>query len=395
MRSNGFIFLVGILFILLTDTFLFIQIKNYLRKKWIILLYWIQTLLFVTGMFAYHFLIPDLKGPESYFWIELGIGILFLFYIPKLVFIFLNAIAWFVGKIHSLTGKILRYTATIFACALFFLLLYSITFGRYNYRLETIPVCLKKLPKAFEGFKIVQLSDLHLGSYSSSYKGISRLVSEVNALHPDLIVFTGDMVNNFASEMTPWIPLLKQLKAKYGKWAVTGNHDYGDYTQWASKQQKEQNLSDFYRNMEAAGFTLLNNAHTALVLGKDTLYLAGVENWGNPPFPRYGKLTTALEGIGDRFTVLLSHDPSHWRKEVLSTPVALTLSGHTHAMQLGFRWGKYQWSPAQYLYPEYDGLYREGEQYLHVSRGQGYLGFPGRIGLRPVITEIILSGNCR
>lgn len=394
MRSNGLIFIVGILFIVLTDTFLFLEIKKYLRKKIYRLLYGLHTLLFLTGLLAYHLFIPALKGPAIYYWVELGIGILLLFYLPKVLFLSINTLGLLFGLLFRSLGRLFRKTALIISLALFLLLLYSITWGRYNYKLETETVCLKQLPSAFEGFKIVQLSDLHLGSYSAGYKGLPKLIREVNALHPDLIVFTGDMVNNFASEMDPWIAELRQLQAKYGKFAITGNHDYGDYTRWSSPEKKIQNRKDFFRNMEAAGFTLLNNRHIPLSLAKDTLYLAGVENWGNPPFPRYGDLSQALQGAKERLTILLSHDPSHWKAEVLGTSIPLTLSGHTHAMQMGFKMGNYKWSPSQYIYPEFDGLYRQGEQYLYVSRGQGYLGFPGRIGLRPVITEIILTRNC-
>ena len=200
------------------------------------------------------------------------------------------------------------------------------------------------------------------------------------------------MVNNFADEMPHWIPLFQQLQAPYGKYAVTGNHDYGDYTRWPNQQTKADNLKRFYENMELMGFHMLNNTHVPIVVQGDTLWLAGVENWGKPPFPRYGKLSVAIDNLqSDQPIILLSHDPSHWRAEVLNSPVALTLSGHTHAMQLGIKIGENKWSPAKYLYPEYDGLYREGNQFLYVSRGQGYLGFPGRIGLRPIITELILT----
>jgi predicted MPP superfamily phosphohydrolase len=220
------------------------------------------------------------------------------------------------------------------------------------------------------------------------------LVKEVNELKPDLIVFTGDMVNNFSSELLPWIETLQKLKADYGKYAVTGNHDYGDYSLWNSKQEKEKNLKQFYQNMENAGFHMLNNAHIPIVIQNDTLWLVGVENWGKPPFSQYGNLSKALEGVPENsLIILLTHDPSHWRAEVLSHPIALTLSGHTHAMQMGVEIGHVKWSPAKYIYPEYDGLYQQGKQYLYVNRGQGYLGLPGRIGMQPEITQFTLKNS--
>lgn len=395
MRSNSLIYLVGILFIVLTDTILFIQIRKFLYKKQNILFYWLHSLLFILGLTVYNFAVPRLKGPESYYWIGLAIGILFLFYAPKIIFIALNILANIGGLLNREIKRIGHKIAAICAILLFLVLLYSITWGRYNFKVNTKEVCFTNLPEAFNRFKIVQLTDLHVGSLSSHYAGISKLVEQVNALRPDLILFTGDMVNNFASELDLWTGELSKLKAKYGKFAVTGNHDYGNYTRWNSSEEQKQNMTNFYRNMKAAGFTMLNNDHQEIPLKGDTIYVAGVENWGNPPFPRYGKLKKAIAGIQDHFIILLSHDPSHWRAEVLNENIPLTLSGHTHAMQMGIKIGKYKWSPAQYMYPEYDGLYQNQNQYLNVSRGQGYLGFPGRIGLRPEINVLILTNNCK
>lgn len=391
MRSNIFILITGLLFILLTDTALFIQIKQYLHRKRNLILYWVHSLIFISILIIYHLTVPSIKGPEAYFWIGKIIGIMFLFYTPKLVFIILNAIGWLGGLLNQKLKSVFRTVAYSFAGALFIVILYGITLGRYNFKTATTEINFKELPAAFDRFKIVQLSDIHLGSYGENYKGISLLVDKVNSLQPDIILFTGDMVNNFAQEMTPWIEIMSRLDAKYGKFAVTGNHDYGDYTRWESSEKKQANLEQFFRNMQAMGFKMLNNTNVPLVIGQDTIYIAGVENWGKPPFPRYGKLTLALEDINNKFTILLSHDPSHWQAEVLKQPVALTLSGHTHAMQMGIKINNWEWSPAKYIYPEYDGLYAKDEKYLYVSRGQGYLGFPGRIGLRPEISTLILS----
>lgn len=391
MRSSSLIFIAGLVFIILIDSALWYQLRCYMHKKWQIALYVCHALFFLIALILFQLFVGQLKGPGGYFWIGKLIGILFLFYTPKLIFVLLNGLALLLRKISQPFSRFLSVVAGVFSGILFLILLYSITWGRYNYRIETVQVPLKNLPANFRDFKIVQLADLHLGSYGESYPGIRKLVKEVNDLHPDIIVFTGDMVNNFAEEMPFWIKEFQKLKAPYGKFAVTGNHDYGDYTRWPSPQAKADNLKQFFENMKAMGFHMLNNTSIPLIAGNDTLWLAGVENWGKPPFPRYGRLEKALDSLGsEQCILLLSHDPSHWRAEVLDHPVSLTLSGHTHAMQFGIKIGEKKWSPAQYLYPEYDGLYREGDQYLYVSRGQGYLGFPGRIGLRPVITELIL-----
>lgn len=394
MRSGSLVLLFAFLFVLVTDTLLFIQIKNYLQKRKYILLYVIHTLLFIIGILTYHFIVPRIKSPETYFWIGKGIGILFLFYVPKILFILFNCVAWILSKFNRLISKIIRWFALTVAFLSFFLILFGITRGRYAYKTATTEICFKELPPAFNHLSIIQLSDLHLGSYGKSYKGITELVRQVNALHPDLILFTGDMVNNFASEMPFWMETLSQLQAKYGKFAVTGNHDYGNYVKWKSKADQQENMRQFYKNMETMGFRMLNNAHTPLIVDNDTIYIAGIENWGKPPFPQYGDLMEAMKGIQGKFTILMSHDPSHWRAQVLDYHIPLTLAGHTHAMQMGIKIGNYEWSPSKYLYPEYDGLYKNKNSYLYVSRGQGYLGFPGRIGLRPEISRLILTRDC-
>lgn len=391
MHSNDGIFILGILSVLLTDAILWHQLKRYLYRKRLFIPYFLQSAFFLAALFLFQYSVSRPRGAGDYFWIEKIMGIVILFYLPKFFFILFNGIGLLFEKANRTFGRQLRRFALGLAGFLFLFLLYSLTLGRYHYKIETVEVPIKNLPAAFYGFRIVQLADLHLGSFGKSYIGIERMVQEVNRLQPDIIVFTGDMVNNFADEMRPWISVMKTLQATYGKYAVTGNHDYGDYTSWSSLEAKQDNLRQFYRNMQAMGFRMLNNTHLPLVAEKDTLWLAGVENWGNPPFPRYGRLHEALDSIPpQQAVILLSHDPSHWRAEILNTATSLTLSGHTHAMQMGIKIGKKTWSPARYLYSEYDGLYREGTQYLYVSRGQGYLGFPGRIGLRPVITELIL-----
>ncbi|MDE6451875.1 MAG: metallophosphoesterase [Odoribacter sp.] len=396
MRSSNLIFLIAALFFVLTDSMLWFQLKQYLKRKWQISLYVFHTLFFIITSALFQYFIPHLKGPEGYFWIEKAIGIIILIYTPKLIFVLLNAIGLICRRWNIYAADRIKRFATVFSMGLFLLLLYSITWGRYNYKIENVTVPIENLPTAFQDFTIIQLADIHLGSYGESYQGIARLIEQVNAFHPDLIVFTGDMVNNFADEMNPWIKDFKTLKAKYGKYAVMGNHDYGDYTHWENPEDKNNNLKRFRENMKEMGFQMLNNDNVPIVRQKDTLWLAGVENWGKPPFPRYGRLIQALDSIpANRPIILLSHDPSHWRGEILNYPVSLTLAGHTHAMQLGIKIGKKEWSPAQYLYPEYDGLYQHENQYLHVSRGQGYLGFPGRIGLRPVITQIKLVSETK
>ena len=394
MKTGTIILLVGLGYIWLNDLFLYLEIKRYLKSKTGKILYAIHSLLFIIGLLSYHFIIPRIKSPEAYFWFGKGIAVLFLCYVPKTIYIVLNGIALMVRRLKLLSG-IIHYFAFGLSVLVFFVIFYGITWGRYDYKVVKQEVCIKELPDTFDPFRIVQLTDLHLGSYRKGYAGISELVQKVNALQPDLIVFTGDMVNNFASEMTPWQDTLKLLTSRYGKYAITGNHDYGHYTRWKTEEDRKENLVQFFENMRDMGFHMLNNTNIPLIIQTDTIYLSGVENWGLPPFPQYGKLPEALRGTEGHVVILLSHDPSHWRQEVIYHPVALTLAGHTHAMQMGIQIGRFRWSPSQYIYPEYNGLYKHDRHQLYVSRGAGYLGFPGRIGQRPEITLIELTNDCK
>ena len=383
---------VGLAYILLNDILLYLGVKRHLHRRIWRWLYWAHSALFVVGLCLYHLLIPHLDGPELYFWVSECVSVFLLFYAPKSVYlVFLGLSLLFKWAKWRLAAQCVRGAGFGLSALLFGLAFFCFTWGRSAYKVVCVEVEIAGLPESFSGFRIAQLSDMHLGSCSPRFRGIPKLVDKVNALRPDLIVFTGDMVNNFASEIEPWIDDLQRLEAPLGKYAVTGNHDYGHYVRWESPDAEEENMRQFYRNMEAAGFTMLTNANVPLAIGSDTLFLCGVENWGLPPFPQYGRLQEALRGTAGHPVILLSHDPSHWRTEVVHTPVALTLSGHTHAMQVGLRIGNWRWSPSQYMYPEYNGLYRQGGHFLYVSRGAGFIGLAGRVGQRPEITLLELK----
>lgn len=397
MKTGISILIIALIFILINDALLYLEIRKKESKKIYHILFGLHSLIFIVGTIAYHFTISSIKGPELYFWVGKGISVFLLFYVPKTLYIVVNAFAKLFKFIRlKIIARILSLTALLISIFSFLLIFYGISLGRYDYKVMEQEVCIAELPDGFNDFRIVQLSDLHLGSLGEHYPGISKLVREVNALKPDLIVFTGDMVNNFASELLPWKDILRQLSAPYGKYAVTGNHDYGDYSQWPDEKARQQNLHDFFRNMEMAGFTLLNNSNTPLVIEKDTVYLCGVENFGRPPFASYGNMEEAIRGTDGQYVrLLLSHDPSRWQDEMSRYPVHLTLSGHTHAMQLGITIGRWSWSPAKFFYPTYNGLYQYNNRQLYVSRGEGYIGFAGRIGQRPEITLIRLTNGCR
>ena len=266
--------------------------------------------------------------------------------------------------------------------------------GRYRYRVISHTLEFEDLPDEFDGFTIAQISDIHSGSFDNQEK-VEYGVQMVNELGADAIMFTGDMVNNIATEAEPWIDTFKKLSGKNGVFSILGNHDYGDYWRFPSAQAKVDNLNRLKEIHAEMGMDLLLNESRYFERGNERLYLAGVENWGLPPFPQYGDLQTALNGIpNDAFTILLSHDPSHFDAEVKqhSKKVHLTLSGHTHGMQFGIEIpGWIKWSPVKFKYPKWAGLYPEPDgQVLHVNRGFGFLAFPGRVGMWPEITHITL-----
>jgi len=270
---------------------------------------------------------------------------------------------------------------------------FGVWIGRYNFKVHEQTIEYTNLPDSFDGFKIVQISDLHLGSFDQR-KRVQKGLDKIQALKPDIILFTGDMVNNRSVEARPFVEMFSKLNAPYGKFSILGNHDYGEYIKWKSENEKEENLKQLKSIAFQMGFTGLYNTNSPIVKGNDTIYVAGVENWGVLPFPQYGNLDKALGNLtSSDFIVLLSHDPSHWREEILKLPtkVELTLSGHTHGMQFGLEIGNWRWSPVKIKYPEWADLFMENGQYLYVNRGFGSIGYPGRIGISPEITLIELK----
>jgi predicted MPP superfamily phosphohydrolase len=264
--------------------------------------------------------------------------------------------------------------------------------GKYDYRVHKVKIAFKDLPDAFHGFKITQLSDIHSGSLDD-VAAVRRGIELANAQKSDMIVFTGDLVNNVATEMDPWIEHFSQLDAPHGKFSILGNHDYGDYVQWPSEEAKAKNLQDLKEVHGKIGFRLLLNESLHLEKDGEKIALIGVENWGKRGFVKHGDLDKAIAPIEDStFKVLLSHDPSHWEAVTIPHPkkVHLTLAGHTHGMQFGIEIPGIKWSPVKYIYPQWAGLYPKNDQHIYVNRGFGFLGFPGRVGILPEITVIEL-----
>ena len=403
MRSSWFIFTVIIMFLSVIDVSMFkLFIKPTIHrgkmKTFVKDLHWIIYALFVLLFMAYTIFIPRIKGPEMYFWMSRLIAAFTLIYVPKvvvLIFSILGAIRYLITKL--ITGRrkrkyfIINKLGAYVAMVIFITMFYGFSMGRYDYRVKTVEIYSDKIPQSFDGFKIVHISDFHLGSFGENYPGVKKAVDMVNAQKPDIIAFTGDMVNNFSDEMLPWLEQINRFSAKYAKYSVLGNHDYGHYVKWDDPKQDSLNILNLKQYQRSCGFDILSNEHRTLKIGKDSITIAGVKNWGLPPFPALGKLDEALENTDkETFTLLLSHDSNHWDAEVRDTHTDLMLAGHTHAMQMGIEIGNFVWSPAKYLYKRWDGLYEENNKYLYVNRGLGYIAFPGRILQRPEITVIVL-----
>lgn len=272
--------------------------------------------------------------------------------------------------------------------------LYGMIKGAYKYRVHKAEVKSPNLPEAFDGFKIVQISDIHIGSFMDN-EPVKKAFDIVMQQGADLILFTGDLVNNIADETRGFEEQLKSLKAPHGVYSVLGNHDYGDYVSWPTEEAKKQNLDALKKVHADSGWKLMMNEHVALEKGGQKIALLGIENWGaNMHFPKYGKMHLAYEGANEYpFKILMSHDPSHWDKQIRTEypDIDLTLSGHTHGMQFGIEIPGFKWSPVQYLYKQWAGLYKQDNQHLYVNRGLGFLGYPGRVGIWPEITVIELK----
>ena len=312
---------------------------------------------------------------------------------------------WTMGQAASMAGAkfmntekgiprstFLSWLGVGLSSTLFFSLLYG--FGnKYNYKLIKKKLALKGLPLAFKGFKIIHISDIHSGSLKDKaavLKGI-ELIEKQNA---DIVLFTGDLVNDRATEMHDWMDVFGKIKAPHGVYSTLGNHDYGDYVKWDTAEEKKQNLEALKQVHDNLGWRLLMNENISIEKNEEKIKIVGIENWGaKARFPKYGKMDLAMQGVSkEDIVILMSHDPSHWEAEVIPkySSVQLTLSGHTHGMQFGLENPYFKWSPVQWVYKQWAGIYDNKDQQLYVNRGFGFLGYPGRVGILPEITLIEL-----
>ena len=375
MRHLLLLFLFFIVLMGLPDWYIYRRYVSRWKQVWMRRLYWLPSTLLLIGMFITFGTYEP--RPEAMNRLSLLLIVFLCINVPKAIFALLSPLC----KSH------IGLAIALFTMAY---LVFGATEGKQHFQVKEVTIESEALPRGFDGYRIVQLSDIHTGSWGNDTAPMLKAVNIINRLQPDLIVFTGDLVNNLASELDAFIPVFSQLKAKHGVYSVLGNHDYSTYIKWETPQQQEAQLDSLKAKQARMGWTLLNNRHVKLHQQNDSIALIGVENSGRPPFPDHARLSEAMTGTADMFQILLSHDPSHWRREVLpKTDIQLMLAGHTHAMQTRI----FGFTPAQFVYPENDGLYQEGEQMLYVNIGLGHLLYPMRLGAWPEITLLTLKSK--
>ncbi len=369
-------------------------------NTWFYYLYWGASFLMAALLIFAGSRFQLLRDPSRFFGIMLIIGIFLMLYMPKLLFNLTQLLGDLASLLSGLLGqdsgslrKYFLIPGAILGLLTFTGFGWGMAKGRTHVRVFPETVKIKALPDSFDGLTIVQISDFHLAGFYKHPSYIKKVVAMINKLEPDMLCFTGDLVHNFSEEVDPFTGILNELEAPMGKYAVLGNHDYGVYFKWDSKDKEDANLERVKAQYRASGFDLLLNEHRTIGLNGDSLEIIGVENWGKPPFPQKGELEKAMSGVDpDRIKILLSHDPSHWDLQVSNREdIHLTLSGHTHGMQFGIEIGKFRWSPSKWAYRQWAGLYHKNGQQLYVNRGLGYTGFPGRVGIRPEITLLTLQ----
>ena len=416
MKTRIMTFVIITLLLLAIDYYVFqavVAVSKNLSSTWRLTAqwaFWLPTFLSFAALAWWTFGDPYKYGAGARNWVVTGIVGIYFSKLFAVLFLFIDdlqrGVRWLVKVFTKedapgLQGEVitrsefLSKTALIAAAIPFGTMAYGIISGAHDYRIKRITVKLPNLPKSFDGIKIGHLSDIHSGSFFNKTAvkgGVEMLMNE----KPDAIFFTGDLVNNESTEVKEYIEIFDKLKAPLGVYSVTGNHDYGDYKNWVSLEGKRKNFSDLIAAHKQMNFDILMNEHRDIKIGQDKIAVLGLENWGGGRFAKYGKLNEAHRGTDEASVkLLLSHDPSHWDAQVRKEykDIDLMFSGHTHGFQFGVEIGDFKWSPSQYAYKQWAGLYTEGNQHLYVNRGFGYLGYPGRIGMPPELTIIELKAG--
>lgn len=353
-------------------------------------LYFVPSLLLFIGLIYIAFFAGNHLADEKSRWIGWFIVTYMLFAFPKLLFFACSLLDLPLKFLLKWNGMPFSYLGIALGIACAGIVLFGAIWGKTKFDVKEVVFRSPDIPKSFNGYKIIQLSDIHIGSWVGNEKAMAKAVDIINKQNADLVVFTGDLINHRAVELNGFENILSRIKAKDGVYSILGNHDYGPYYQWNSKQDQANNLIELKEREARMGWKLLNNEHVLIRHGNDSIALIGVENEGEPPFSQHGDLKGAMKGTENTaFKLLLSHNPTHWKREVLSTDIQLMLAGHTHAMQLAFG----QHSPSSLVYPQWKGMYEQDGKYLYVNVGLGFVGMPFRFGAWPEITVITLQSE--
>ena len=399
--QRNFLIFTGLIFLL--EFYIYQAFKTITSNSALRIGYWLITVL-VYGFFIYE-LLTFKKSDRDHHRIQIVTSVFLIFILPKLfVLFFLLAEDFFRILRYGLSSftpevnhfperrKFLSLIGLGSAAILGVLFIDGIIFGKYRHRIRRVKLKIAGLPASFKGYKIIQISDVHSGSFFHPEK-LQKAINLMNEQNADIVLFTGDMVNNYAEEFKPFVPLFSTIQSKDGKFSILGNHDYGDYGDWKSPAEKAQNIPNLIALQKEAGFEMLRNEHRIIERNGEKLYILGVENWGEKPFPQYGDLDKAADGVpANAAKILMSHDPTHFDEIVKKHPsnVQLTLSGHTHGMQFGLDLKNVRWSPVQFRYKKWADLYESEGKNLYVNRGFGVIAYPGRVGMDPEITLIEL-----
>jgi len=382
----GKILTYAFILLIISDVYIYSVFIRKLTKNIVLRLLWfIPSIFLLIGL--YFFFYSGMKSNYRDIYMLTYLGIV----LPK-AFFFIISLLDLPLRLFFKKWKIYPFTIVGFitAIAALYIIVYGSIWGKTDFDVKNITFTSSRLPDSFNDYRVVQVSDLHIGNWKGNKAPIKELVDIINEQKADVVMVTGDLVNHAAKELVGYESILSSIKSKDGVYSVLGNHDYGAYRHWENKQKEAQNLADLKTKQQNFGWKLLNNVHLHIIKNKDSIAIIGVENSGRPPFSDHGDLPKAMKGIDkNTFKILLSHDPTHWRREVLNTDIDLMLAGHTHATQ--FKLGPFSF--ASLAYPEWGGLYQSGSQGLYVNVGIGYVAVPFRFGAWPEITVITLKNK--
>ena len=395
MRSFQMIFWIFLIlfYVLITLGTLqvFVNLANSKFKAKIRISFVLSALTIIITLLLLYIWPGDIRTTKNYSLYYIFNGVLLLDFIFKIPISFF----FIIGKLlfRNSKRKIIYWTGLIISSSLSLAMFYGIVFGRNNLSIKSIELEFSTLPKEFDDYKIVHISDIHLGSFVHSKKLLTKVQAEIEIINPDLVLFTGDLVNNFSYELDGWDTIFNKINNTGNSFSILGNHDYGNYSNWKSESDKRNNFISLTESHTNLGFKLLRNESALIAAGTDSIYIIGVENWGHPPFPQYANLEQALLGIPENtFKILLTHDPAHWEAKVAGKKnIELTLSGHSHGLQLGFVKAGIPFSLSYLTRKNWGGLYKSNSNYLYVNTGLGTVGIPWRIDMPAEITVITLK----